>query len=65
MTIYLDTSALIKNYIEESGSHSITKTMYEADKIYVSCITRIECISTFRRILHEKNQRNGHPSNPP
>ena len=55
MTIYLDTSALIKNYIEESGSDSITKMMYEADKIYVSYITRIECISTFRRILHEEN----------
>ena len=47
MTIYLDTSALIKNYIEESGSDLITKKMYAADKIYVSYITRIECISTF------------------
>lgn len=55
MKIYLDTSALIKNYIEESGSDAITNIMHEADNIYVSYITRIECISTFRRILRENN----------
>ncbi|NOY07767.1 MAG: type II toxin-antitoxin system VapC family toxin [Spirochaetes bacterium] len=55
MKIYLDTSALIKNYIEESGSDVVTGIMHKADNIYVSYITRIECISTFRRILRENN----------
>ncbi|MEA1911403.1 MAG: type II toxin-antitoxin system VapC family toxin [Spirochaetota bacterium] len=54
MNYFLDTSALIKNYIEESGSDYITQLLDQASNIYVSELTIIECYSTLRRILLEK-----------
>ena len=53
MNYFLDTSALIKKYIEESGSSFITGLMDQASNIYVSELTIIECYSTLRRILLE------------
>lgn len=54
MKLFIDTSALIKNYIEEKGSVEISEIMYQADEIFISQVTPIECISTIRRILLEK-----------
>ena len=55
MRYYLDTSALVKRYIQESGSKLIDRTFDEADEILVSAVTRIEAISAFRRLMGEKN----------
>ena len=54
MNYFFDTSALLKNYIEESGSEHVSELMKQAENIYVSEITIIECFSTLRRILSEK-----------
>lgn len=54
MNYFFDTSALLKNYIEESGSEYVSELMKQAENIYVSEITIIECFSTLRRILSEK-----------
>ena len=54
MNYFFDTSALIKNYIEEIGSDYVSGLMDGAVKIFVSSITIIECYSTLRRILLEK-----------
>ena len=54
MTLYLDTSALIKRYIEETGSVELEKILDKAEKIVVSQVTRLEAYSTLRRLLDEK-----------
>ncbi|RKX70523.1 MAG: VapC toxin family PIN domain ribonuclease, partial [Spirochaetes bacterium] len=54
MNCFFDTSALIKNYIEETGSEKVSALMEEADEIFVSKITIIECFSTLKRILSER-----------
>ncbi|HOV13830.1 MAG TPA: type II toxin-antitoxin system VapC family toxin [Spirochaetota bacterium] len=54
MNLYFDTSALIKKYIDESGSEIVDNLVIEADTILVSRITEIETISTLRRLLLEK-----------
>ncbi len=54
MNCFFDTSALIKNYIEETGSEKVSALMEEADEIFVSEITIIECFSTLKRILSER-----------
>ncbi len=53
MNYYFDTSALIKRYIDEEGSESVEALLGQADSICVSFITKIECISTLRRLLLE------------
>lgn len=55
MKYYFDTSALVKRYIQESGSKVIDRTFDEANEILVSAVTRIEAISAFRRLMGEKN----------
>lgn len=54
MSIYCDTSSLIKIYIEEIGSKETVKIINSVDEIYVSQITIFECISVIRRLLLEK-----------
>ena len=54
MNIFCDTSALIKKYISEKGSDKFEKILSKTDNIYVSAITEIETISTFKRLLVEK-----------
>ena len=53
MNYFFDTSALIKNYIEEIGSDHVSDLMDSAAEIFVSTLTIIECYSTLRRILLE------------
>ncbi len=55
MRYFFDTSALVKRYIQESGSKLIDRTFDEANEILVSAVTRIEAISAFRRLMGEKN----------
>jgi predicted nucleic acid-binding protein len=54
MKLYFDTSALIKKYISESGSDNVDKLLLSSTEIYISVIGRIEAISSFRRLLVEK-----------
>jgi uncharacterized protein len=53
MTLFCDTSALIKNYIEETGSREVEKNLHEAKEVLVSTLTLVECFSTLRRIQLE------------
>ena len=53
MNLFCDTSALIKKYIIETGSDKFNKLLNKADNVYVSAITEIESISTFKRLLIE------------
>ena len=53
MICFFDTSALIKNYIEESGTVNVASLLDRADEIFVSEICIIESISTIRRIFEE------------
>jgi hypothetical protein len=54
MTSFFDTSALIKHYIEEAGSEAVSELMNDADEVFVSEITIIECFSTLKRLLLER-----------
>lgn len=54
MRLFMDTSALIKRYIMEEGSNAVDNLMDATLEVIVSPITKIECISTIRRLLHEK-----------
>ncbi|MEA3437782.1 MAG: type II toxin-antitoxin system VapC family toxin [Thermodesulfobacteriota bacterium] len=55
MIYFFDTSALIKRYVEEKGSNIVDNLMESADEIFISAITRIESISTARRLLEERS----------
>ena len=60
MNYFFDTSALIKNYIEEIGSDIVTDLLQESDNVYVSELCIIECFSTLKRIFQDKliNEKN-------
>lgn len=53
MKCFFDTSALIKNYIEETGSEAVSNVLSSADVVFVSDLTLIECFSTVRRLAVE------------
>ena len=54
MTLFFDTSALIKRYVIEKKKKKVDELMDKADTIIVSVITEIEAYSTFKRLLIEK-----------
>jgi predicted nucleic acid-binding protein len=51
MILYMDTSALIKRYIEENGSENVVAWMREADMIGTSLITRVEMAGTITHAM--------------
>jgi predicted nucleic acid-binding protein len=51
MILYMDTSALIKRYIEEAGSEEVVALMHEADMIGTALITRVEMAGTITRAM--------------
>lgn len=53
MNLFFDTSALIKRYINETGSKYVDDLFFKADRIFISPITEIECISTLKRLQIE------------
>ena len=55
MIIFMDSSALIKRYIEESGSNEVNSILEKADDVIVSPVTLIEMNSAFRRRYSENN----------
>ncbi len=54
MNCYFDTSALMKRYIDESGSTAVTELLNNADNVFVSEISKVECISVLKRINVER-----------
>lgn len=52
MRYFLDTSALLKRYISEKGSHVVDSLFREEADRYVSSLGIVECFSNLRR-LHE------------
>jgi len=54
LKLFFDTSALIKNYIIESGSDKVEELLNQAENVYISSILEIETISVFKRLLLEK-----------
>ncbi len=54
MSLFFDSSALLKRYLDEKGSDGI-KTLFDiTDRIIVSVITHIECASSFQRLIQSK-----------
>jgi len=54
MNLFLDSSALLKIYLNEKGSEEAEKWVGKADMIFVSAITHIECASAFQRLFYTK-----------
>lgn len=52
--IYLDTSALVKKYVEESGSGDVQKLIKSADYSGTSWITRTEMAAALSRTVRMK-----------
>jgi len=50
MKLFFDTSALIKNYMEEKGSERVGELMEDAEKVIVAPTLEIECASTLSRM---------------
>ncbi len=53
MRLFFDTSALMKRYINETGSDKVDRLMDSAEMIVVSSVTYLESLSTVRRLLKE------------
>ena len=54
MRLYLDTSALVKLYVEEEGSPLVRKAVDEAETIATSIVGYVEARSAFARRHREK-----------
>lgn len=54
MNFFLDTSALIKRYIEESGTEIVDGIFEKAARIYVSRIAWVESFSALHRLRRDK-----------
>jgi predicted nucleic acid-binding protein len=54
MILYLDTSALIKRYVDETGSTDVWEWIRSADDKATTLITRAEMSAAFNRMLRMK-----------
>jgi len=54
LRLYLDTSALVKLYVEEDGSPMVRKWVDEADAVATSIIAFVEARAAFARRRREK-----------
>ena len=54
MRLYLDTSALVKLYVEEEGSSLIRQAVAEADTVATTIIAYVEAHAAFARRQREK-----------
>ena len=54
MNFFFDSSSLLKRYLNEVGDDKVQKLFEQADKIFISIITHVECASAFKRLLHTK-----------
>lgn len=53
MKLFFDTSALVKRYVEETGSTTVQALCEEADELAVSVICQPEMLSSFNRLRRE------------
>ena len=53
MKIYLDTSALVKIYVEETGSFLVRRTVGQANLVATSAMAYVEARAAFVRRRHE------------
>ena len=63
--LYLDTSALLKRYVEEAGSDEVIALMAEAQAVVTSLVTRAEVPAAIakavrRRVLDDDGARRAH-----
>jgi predicted nucleic acid-binding protein len=54
MILYLDTSALVKIFVEEAQSKHIRKTISEARLIIIHVIAYVEACATFARVAYAR-----------
>ena len=54
MSLYLDTSALVKLYVEEDGSALVRKWVHDADVVATSILAYAEARAAFARRRREK-----------
>ena len=54
MILYTDTSALVKRYIQESGSNEVISVMEKAEFVGASILTKIEMSSAISKALRLK-----------
>ena len=59
MILYLDSSAIVKQYVDETGSAEVRRAVAESETNGTSVISRAEVVATFRKtvrigILQEK-----------
>lgn len=54
MVIYLDTSALIKRYVDEPGSEELEHLIGQAKEILISRITVFEIYAILSRLFHTR-----------
>jgi predicted nucleic acid-binding protein len=54
LRLYLDTSALVKLYVEEDGSSIVRKSVDEADAVATSIIAFVEARAAFSRRRRER-----------
>jgi uncharacterized protein len=57
MTVYLDTSSLVKLYVEEAGSDLTTMLIADADVVACSTVTYAECRAALARRRRERTLR--------
>ena len=48
---FMDTSALFKRYVEESGSNVVNRLLGKEDACYISILTLCEVISNLKRLV--------------
>ena len=53
MSIYLDTSALVKLYNEEVGTDTVSELVEHSNVIYISELARLETVSTLQRLCRD------------
>ncbi|MEM7109630.1 MAG: type II toxin-antitoxin system VapC family toxin [Bacteroidota bacterium] len=54
MIYFFDSSALLKRYFNENGSAAVGQLINVCSDIYISDITKIECISVLRRYYYDR-----------
>jgi uncharacterized protein len=54
LSVFCDTSALLKRYIEETGSAKMDQLFQDTDRVVISVITQIEAASALKRLLMQK-----------
>lgn len=52
MKVFIDTSSLIKNYIEENGTEEVSEIFQKSSHILLSPITKIEFVSALQRLVN-------------